>query len=195
MALSKDDYFALLQGMLPQGPAWSKEVDSVLSLQLGAWAEEYALLDARIDALLDEADPRTTNELLPDYERIAGLPDPCGDQLGNTIALRRKVLTNKLQVTGGQSRQYYIDLAARLGFDITITEFRRNTVKSRVNEPIHGVEWIFTWQVNAPAETVRTATVASRVNEPLRAWGNELLECNINRLKPAHTQVLFSYSN
>lgn len=139
MALSKDDYFALLQGMLPQGPAWSKEVDSVLSLQLGAWAEEYALLDARIDALLDEADPRTTNELLPDYERIAGLPDPCGDQLGNTIALRRKVLTNKLQVTGGQSRQYYIDLAARLGFDITITEFRRNTVKSRVNEPIHAL--------------------------------------------------------
>ena len=35
---------------------------------------------------------------------------------------------------------------------------------------------------------------ASAVSDPLRSWGNALLECLINRYKPAHTSVYFNYT-
>jgi uncharacterized protein YmfQ (DUF2313 family) len=63
-----------------------------------------------------------------------------------------------------------------------------------VNLPIYGDLWRFAWQVNAPATTVEQFTVMGGVDEALQSWGNELLECLISRLKPAHTNVLFAYS-
>ena len=194
MALTADNYLQQLQNLLLRGKAWTREVGSVMTLLLAGIAQEFARVDLRTDQLLDEADPRTTNELLTDWERVAGLPDPCADELGNTVELRRTLLTYKLTNVGGQNKQFYIDVAARLGYAITINEFKKFTVGSRVNDPINDVDWVFTWRVNAAQNTVRKATVISRVNEPLASWGNEILECNISRLKPAHTHVQFAYA-
>jgi uncharacterized protein YmfQ (DUF2313 family) len=65
-----------------------------------------------------------------------------------------------------------------------------------VDDPINGEAWAYTWQVNAPAATVTTDsmfTVTSGVDRPLASWGNRLLECLINRFRPAHTIVIFNY--
>jgi len=192
MALSTEDYLQQLQALLPQGPAWSREQDTVLTKLLTAFAEEFARVDLRTDNLLNEADPRTTNELLTDWERVAGLPDLCTG-IPATIALRRELLVSKLTNVGGQSRQFFIDLAAKLGYTITITEFKRFRVNSRVNDPLNDADWTYVWRVNAAQNTVRKFTVAGRVNEPLASWGNTALECVITRLKPAHTHVQFAY--
>lgn len=192
MAVSTEDYLQQLQALLPQGPAWSREQDTVLTKLLTAFAEEFARVDLRIDNLLNEADPRTTNELLTDWERVAGLPDLCTG-IPATIALRRELLVSKLTNVGGQSRQFFIDLAAKLGYTITITEFKRFRVTSRVNDPLNDADWVHTWRVNSAQNTVRKFTATSRVNEPLASWGNLALECVISRLKPAHTHVQFAY--
>lgn len=192
MALTTDDYLKQLQALLPQGPAWSREPDAVLTKLLTAFAEEFARVDGRIDGLLNEADPRTTSELLEDWERVAGLPDLCTG-IPETIAQRRELLVAKLTNTGGQSRQFFIDLAAKLGYDITITEFKRFRVTSRVNEQLTNADWSYAWRVNAQQDTVRTFRVNGRVSEPLATWGNQPLECMITRLKPAHTHVQFAY--
>jgi len=193
MALTTDDYLQQLQALLPQGPAWSREADTVLTNLLTAFAEEFSRIDMRIDNLVNESDPRTTNELLADWERVAGLPDLCTG-IPATIALRRELLVSKLTNVGGQSKQFYIDLAAKLGYTITITEFKRWRVNSRVNEQLTDSDWAFVWRVNAQQDTVRKFTVAGRVNEPLASWGNTALECVITRLKPAHTHVQFAYT-
>jgi uncharacterized protein YmfQ (DUF2313 family) len=193
MALSTKDYLQQLQALLPKGPAWTHEADALITQLLTAFAEEFARVDQRIDNLVNEADPRTTNELLTDWERVAGLPDLCTG-IPETIALRRELLVAKLTNLGGQSKQFYIDLAAKLGFTITITEFKRWRVTSLVNDPLNGVEWAFVWRVNAAQDTIRKFTVAGRVNEPLASWGNTALECAISRLKPAHTYVQFAYT-
>lgn len=187
-----EHYLSQLQALLPEGAAWPREPEAVLTLTLAAIAEEFARVDGSAVSLLDEADPRTTLDLLPDWERAFGLPDECAEQI-DTLAERRDALHEKVTRVGDQSRAYYIDIAARLGYVITITEFRQHTVMSAVNDPIYGIEWIFYWQVNAPEETIDAFTVGSNVNEPLADWGNEVLECAISRVKPAHTQVQFAY--
>lgn len=194
--MTATDYLAQLQALLPQGFAWPREADAALTKLLLAWADELARVDGRAADLIEEADPRTTAELLADWERVAGLPDPCVEALAGTqtTAQRRAALVAKLTTIGGQSAAYYIALAASLGYTITVTEFRPFVAGSVAGDALTNDEWIFAWQVNAPAESiVAFAAGRSCAGEPLRAWGNELLECVINRLRPAHTHVLFAY--
>jgi uncharacterized protein YmfQ (DUF2313 family) len=75
--VTRDDYLAQLAALLPTGPALSRDPDSALMRLLGLPAAELAEVDKRIAALLAEADPRGTSELLPDWEADFGLPDDC----------------------------------------------------------------------------------------------------------------------
>lgn len=188
-------YLQQLQALLPPGAAWSRERDAVLTKVLDALAQELARIDAAAEGLVDEADPRTTAQLLADWERVAGLPDGCVVAT-QTTAERRDSLVQKIANLGGQSRQFFIDLAARLGYTVTITEFRPFRVGvNAVGDALNGDTSIFAWQVNAPAGTIREFKVGeSAVGDPLRSWGDELLECIIERLKPAHTHVIFAYA-
>lgn len=193
--MSADAYLTQLQALLPQGAAWPREAQATLTRLLQAVADELARMDARADALIDEADPRTTAELLVDWERVAGLPEPC-ITAPQTIADRRAALTGKLASSGGQDRAFYIAIALALGYEVTITEFRPFVAGSSAGDELTNGDWIFTWRVNAPEETVRVFAAGSgAAGEALRTWGNELLECVIGRLKPAHTIVQFAYGN
>lgn len=192
--MDAESYLRQLQALLPPGAAWPREDSATLTQTLWALAEEFARVDGRAAVLVDEADPRDTFELLIDWERAYGLPAPCMAGTSQTLQQRRNALVAQVAGIGDQSRQYFIDLAASAGFTITITEFRPFTVGSRVNDPIYNEIWRVAWQVNAPQTTVEWFTVTSGVNEGLRSWGNQLLECLISRLKPAHTKVLFAYS-
>lgn len=196
MALRTSDYLQQLQALLPPGPAWPRDDDATLTRLLHGLASELARVDGRAWQLVEEADPRSTAELFLDWERVAGLPDVCAEAFGGeqTLAQRRTALIARLVTVGGQSPAYFIGLAAALGYAITITEFRQHTVNDDVNYPLFGVAWVFAWQVNAALNTVTELTVDMTVNDPLATWGNALLECVINRLKPAHTLALFSYT-
>ena len=189
-----NNYLSQLKAALPVGDLWDslRQDGSLFSALLEAIAETFARIDARAQGLLDEADPRTTYELLLEWEAEAGLPDTCTDQ-ADTLQERRDALVSKLTAIGNQSRQYFIDIAAALGYVITITEYKPYFVNSAVNLPVNDEMWRYVWQVNAPAETVRSMTVNSEVDMPLRDWGNKQLECLINKFKPAHTQALFAY--
>ena len=193
MGMTADDYLAQLQALLPQGPAWPRDAGATLTKLLHAMADELARVDGRAAQLIEEADPRTTAELLADWERVAGLPDSCVTA-AQTTAQRRAALHARLTTLGGQNVSYFIALAASLGYTVTITEFRLHTVEDDVEYPLYGHPWQFAWQINAPLNTVGTLSVTDTVADPLAWWGNELLECVIRRLKPAHTHTLFAYS-
>lgn len=193
MGMTAEDYLAQLQALLPQGPAWPRDAGATLTKLLQAMADELARIDGRAAQLIEEADPRTTAELLADWERVAGLPDSCVTAAQST-AQRRAALHAKLTTLGGQSTAYFIALAASLGYTVTITEFEQHTVVDDVEHPLYSHPWQFAWQINAPQDTVGTLSVTDTVADPLAWWGNELLECVVNRLKPAHTHVLFAYS-
>ena len=194
MDLKARDFFNGLGQLLPKGPAWAYD-SGILFNYLDAWSQEFARIHARINDLVTEADPRTTTELLSDYERVFGLPTDCTINLDQTLAQRRAALVTQMASIGGQSPAYFIDLAAQAGYTITITEFKPFTVADTVDMFIYGGDWRFCWQVNSTAGGgLKYFDATSGVDEYLVAWGNEQLECLIKRFKPAHTTVLFAYT-
>lgn len=195
MALAADDYLQQLQALLPQGPAWPRE-ESPVSRLLNGLAQELARVDGRVVTLLEEADPRTTAELFADWERTTGLPDECAIAFGGdqTTAQRRAALLGRLTNLGGQSAAFYVGLSAALGYAITVEDFTEHSVDDDVDHPLYGEAWAFAWQVNGVLNEVTEITVDDSVDDPIAAWGSALLECVIERLKPAHTTVLFSYT-
>ena len=196
MALTDTDYLRQLQALLPIGPAWPKDDDALLTRLLAGLSNEIARVDGRAWQIVEEADPRTVAELFSNWERVAGLPDACAVAFGGTqtVAQRRAAVVGRLTTMGGQSPGYYMALAASIGYVISITEFRAHTVEDDVNYALYDSAWNFAWQVNVALNTINEITVDMTVEEPLAIWGNALLECVINRLKPAHTTTLYSYT-
>lgn len=188
--LNESDYRRMLYASLPPGPAFSGD-DPILD----GMSPEYARAYNFTLKLITEADPRTAIETLPEWESAVGLPDPCNELLGvsQTIEERRGAVVSRLLARGGMSAQYYIDLAAREGYNITIDKYRPFTTQSRVDEHIYDSGWYFVWGVVAPGETVRNFNTQSLSDEFLSTWGNRPLECLIRPRKPSHTYVLFSY--
>jgi len=194
MASSATQYRQQLQALLPDGLAWPRGEQAQLTKLIDAFAAEFARADRRADDLRNEADPRTAWEMLADWERITGLPGKCMAGVAQTIDERRDALVGKLGELGGQSRDYFIALAARLGFTITITEFRPFVAGSHAGDPAANGDWISVWQVNAALNMVRTFKAGSAAGEALASWSNTLLECAIKDDAPAHTIVQFAYT-
>lgn len=199
-ARTASDYAGQLRQLLPRGAAWQVPPGGVLDRVLAGLAEEFARIDARADALLDEADPRTTLELLPDWERVAGLPDSCTGAPEETYE-RQVALHQKLTGIGGQNRAAFVELGARLGYAIEIEEHRPFRVGDRIGVPVNGPDWAFAWTVLVrpfegvfeEGEFLAHFRAGDPVERRLVGFGQLDVECIISRAAPAHTTVLFAY--
>ncbi len=119
-----EDYAVAMQGLLPQGQAWPRAWDGVLMTVVRGLTRIWGDFELRASHLLeDESDPRTTIELLPDWERNWGLPDPCYSS-PLSVGERQNALVTRMTLEGAQSREFFIEAAANIGYAITITEYR-----------------------------------------------------------------------
>jgi uncharacterized protein YmfQ (DUF2313 family) len=173
-------YARQLKQLLPPGSLFKLEPDSWLSKLLLAIADELARIDRRGEVLLDEWDPSTASETIAEWERALGIPDE-DTPVAATLPERRANLVRKFIARGGATPAYFIGLAARLGFTVTIDETAPST-----------------WRMNvAPGGHAVTTTIfrvgASRAGDRLSSRSNAQLEAVINRAKPAHTLCLFNY--
>lgn len=200
---ARDDiaYREMLAALLPRGRAWPRDPHSVNMRLLHSEADELARIDARASDLLEESDPGTALELLGDWERVAGLPDAC-TPAPDSIAERRAALIARLTGQGGQTPAYFVELAASIGYVITIDEFRPFRAGMRCGERLYDTAWAHAWRVNVQPAAVDTGSGVSvryfragqsRAGERLVGYGSLDLECLITRARPAHTIVLFAY--
>lgn len=69
----------MLAGLLPRGFAWPArdEQPSIQRDLLMAFAKEFELFNQFMCKLVSESDPCQSDELLGEWERVLGLPDPC----------------------------------------------------------------------------------------------------------------------
>jgi uncharacterized protein YmfQ (DUF2313 family) len=205
---SGDDYVPQFLRLLPQGLAWPREPDSVLVRVCTGLANVWGYVDGRAADLLErESDPRKTLELLPDWERAWGLPDPCFQE-PLTIADRQRVLVQRMTLLGAQSREWFIEVALWLGYHIRIGEYapwmvgisRCGTTPDEEGHyrwEIAHPEIRFYWKVHvdrARLSWFRAGSGVCGVNPHLIIGLATDLECILNRWKPAHTLIIYDYS-
>jgi uncharacterized protein YmfQ (DUF2313 family) len=188
------DFLSGFQQLLPTGPVWPRDADSTQTQTFAALIQGYTVNAYRAVNLLTDAFPVAPVELLTEWELTLGLPDPCAGP-SPTLQQSQQQVNARFIGSGGQTIDYFISVAAALGYEITITQFTPYAVGQPVGQPITGAAWTFVWQVNAPTFSIHYFEVGhDTVGEPLASWGNTVLQCELQRLAPAHTTILFNYS-
>jgi uncharacterized protein YmfQ (DUF2313 family) len=210
-----ESYGYAFADLFPQGQAWPRERSTTFMGAVYGLADYWGFVDSRAADLLEiEADPRTTHELLPDWERAWGLPDPCLT-LPVTEEQRRDILVEKITRLGAQSRQFFWNFSRQIvGTKIYIQEFSPFTCGlSQVGDTRPGPEggweeghyrWEigrpeirFYWRVRPLGKTLhwfRTGRDNCGEDPMCRILPDVALECILTRLKPAMTDIVFDYS-
>ena len=119
-----EQYKQQLRALLPHGPAWDPELVPEVELVLEGVSREFARVEARAAAALNEMDAAGVSELVPDWEQVMNLPDSC---LGVNPSFedRRLAVQQRLVAVGSQTIAYFISLAAGQGYpNATVTEHR-----------------------------------------------------------------------
>lgn len=205
--------------LLPAGIAWNRRKASTTTALFEGLGAELARVQRRGEDLVRESDPRTTNELLPEWERYLGLPGSC-EQLAPTAEGRAAAVVTKYTAQGSMTLGYYVELAKKLGWAFThkttaksgaaragdpcathskeslieIEEYAPFVAGSFAGELLSNGDWPWAWKVHAPPHVPQFATAGrARAGQKLVASDNTLLECVFKDLKPAHSEVLFDY--
>lgn len=191
------DFLGAFIRLLPRGGVWTtvgQGGNTIEGQALETLMPTHVRLTDSAAGLLIDAFPSTTDQLLPEWQATLGLPDPCAGA-SPTLAQSQAQVVARLTGRGGtRSVSYYISFAAALGYEITITQFAPSKFGRPFGSPFGGVAWAYAWQVNAPQFTVTNFTFGnSQFGQPFAAWGSTVLQCELQRIAPAHTILIFSY--
>jgi len=181
MARDAAAYGTMLQQLAPPGKAWPRDPDSQLGALCLGFGDEFARLDARALDLIEEAYPNTTDEMLPDWERVAGLPDPAIPAPAD-VPTRRAALVARLTEADGQNAADYIRMIAdAFGYAATITNHIPFCADvAHADDYLYDTLSIFWWEVNV--------TVPIGTTTPIVA-----LEHAVRRRAQLHTYPTFNY--
>jgi len=178
MTYTGDMYLKLFHSLLPKGKLWNRTPNSLTTKLLRGFAEELSRISLRAEDLFNESVPSRVSELLDEYEYDLGLYDK---NLGLTTAERIESIVAKFYQYGFSHKEYFISIAADLGYTITIEEFSPFFVGlSTVNTPIGPLRNIHFWLVWITIE------------EGIKYNLQELMD-TINAVKPAHTIALYDF--
>ncbi len=204
-------YRDLLLRLLPPGLGWPRDPDGRLYKVLWAIGDELARVHSRVLSLLLETDPRTANPvdsllsdtgyggLLEDWERVLDLPGACSDVsiADMTVDERRAAATAALVAQGGVTAAYFVQVAAALGYTITIEEPLEawHCDGPGCDAPLYSEAWAFTWIVNAEYDNeVYFRCDGPGCDHPLVDYGTDQLVCMLEKLKPAHTTIHWRFT-
>ena len=186
---------AILQSLLPPGEAWPRDPEAYLTKQLEGEAGELAEAEERSLDLRAEMTPFSVLELLTEWEAEYGLPGKCSMAEEN-LEMRRQAILNLRGDPGGHHTGRYAEIAQRLGYEgITFTELRPSVAGvMRSGDMVLGQDLAHVFKVNAPATAISYLRAGTgQAGDRLGYFGDERLECAINRARAAHTLAVFSY--
>lgn len=194
---------------LPPGAFWQgfRDYDGTGRELLRAKAQTWLDVDLAAERLVAESQPARASEMLADHETQVGLPDCCFQTLNVNIEDRRNAVLTRYRAQGGQSPQYFIDMAKSLGYDVTITENRPFVCglseiggDSSGAAPVTRLDTIgadrFSWKVVVPEPRVTWFRCGSGVlGQDALATINRAddLECLLARYQPAQQELTVSY--
>ena len=191
--LTGDDFTQMALDLLPRGLAWPREPGTVLEKFWSVPGDRMSDLHQYGCTFLNqESFPCSAVQLLSDWERVLGLPDECTPS-GQSLAERQQAVCQKLTARGGQTKAYFVAIAAAAGYSIEIIEH----FPSRVGRAQAGCGTTgncpYWWTVRVFGLTVTQArTGCATVCQPFCSIPDfDALRCLILRAAPAHTVVTF----
>jgi uncharacterized protein YmfQ (DUF2313 family) len=211
---SGSDYTQAFLKLLPQGQAWPRAVSSTLFGACDGLSQYWGWVDGRAADLLErESDPRFTIELLPDWERAFGLPDPCFPS-ATTIGERQRMLVMEMTWLGGQSRAYYQKVLEWLGYPPGSIDFKEFAPfmagVSQAGDTRYEFDQTgqYRWYIGPPeqrfywsVEVGHVGLVWFRAGQGQAGVDHHLefrvpteLLCLLQRWKPAQTEVVMDFS-
>lgn len=194
---SAADYVGQLRALLPPGPAWEPDLNPGVDDVLRGLAPEFGRVDQRAADLVEEMVPSGVRELLPDWERVMGLPDTCVGAEAS-FGERRAEVVRRFGEIGAQTPEYFAGIAVRLGYpNARVVEHRAPRFgRSRFGVAHFGSrKQQFYWTLHLGSRRAGGARFGITVwGERFGGNPNDIIECVIRRYQPSHTYVIFDYS-
>ena len=178
--LLHEDVYKLLFPLKNVGGKFDENV-SVIGKQLDAVNTLY-------NTLLQEIFPDTTTDLIADWERKYAIIPP----EGATLEARRLAVVQKKRLRRRLDRQYFIALAATVGYDIDIEYIPANDARYGGGP---GTRYIWLVHViSGTKELIYFTAGDSAAGDRLLDWEtSDVLENLFTDLGPAHKHVYFAY--
>ena len=185
----------ILERLGPRGAAWPRGSATKLRKLLEGIGETFARTEDRARMLREEADSRTTNELLGDFELELGLPGNCPALSTSTVARRAAVIARWTSVIG-QTPAELLAIAQRFAFAVSIEEHHPSEAQTaEAHEELCDDNAAHAFTLHASDQPVVFFRVGySAVGQsPLAHNSKDLLECAVKDATPAHAAALFLY--
>lgn len=155
---------------------------------------EWLRFRDKVDEVYDEYDINNTTQLIEEWEKTVGIPDDCFGNTG-TIEERRINVLLKLAGVNATTAKQFEDIAAILGFTVTVT----NGVDSSTFPMT--LPFVLLSEDEAPFTIVVTLDASLKPSGlpltlpfTLTEQAPAILECFFEKLKPANTIIIFRYS-
>jgi uncharacterized protein YmfQ (DUF2313 family) len=139
-----------------------------------------------------ECFPTTTVQNLDMWSASVGIP---GSDYPETLTPAQIKMLTVLRVTdlGGQSPQYFIDYAAKLGYSITIEELSVLRAGFYAGARCADTYGDFSWIVHVANAGYTPLKAGFKAGQPLGVNTDiTLLAYEFNRIRPAHTNIFFT---
>jgi len=169
--------------------------DSTLRKILIGLASEWLNFRSKINEVSNEYNPKTTTQLIEEWEQFVGIPDNC-IPVASTIEQRRLNVLLKLAGINATTEKQFKNVASILGYNIEVS----NGV-STSTFPLT-LPFLLISEASAPFTIVITLPSSIKPNGfaltfpfTLTSQQPAILDCLFNKLKPANTQLFFRYSN
>jgi uncharacterized protein YmfQ (DUF2313 family) len=189
------DLFAMIENLLPVGPAYPRLAGTTQTALLEALAGSESIVQTASVNLLSDVFPATTIDFTNEWMESVGLPDPCWSGTP-TIEQIQNAIVARLVAQGGASIPYLEHFCATLGFpDTTFTEFGTFGAGSTAGSRCNGRAWAYALEVNNPAFVINYFRAGlSGAGDPLATWGNSALICELRRITGAHITLIVDYT-
>jgi uncharacterized protein YmfQ (DUF2313 family) len=205
--LSAPDVEALLYSGLslwPRGAAWgtpdgeAPSTASVIAKLTRALLSPFSDLYAKSWRLTEESRSASLVDSLEDWEADFGLPSPCAGD-GQTLDARISILRARVARLATITPANVVQLAARLGYVVAIEEpdaFLAGEGTCLGLGELSGTALEQQWVVlvrDAPFDQFETGIGETGVTR-LLDFNHDMLECEIRRVSPAWTLVVFNFA-
>lgn len=191
MASSVEAWLDVLQQLMPQGVAWSRENGGNQTRLLRALAKTFARVEASAEEIEAELLPSDTRMLMDERETYLGLAECVGASRIYEHRLNSIITKDKLK--GGLATWQIEQLAADLGFTVRVEEIWPHHCLRSCADSLNEQHYRHVLKVTVLDMPLSRFSCVDNVSTPLIATDASTFECMLSRYKMGGKYYEFNY--